>query len=492
MSRILSYAAASAVLALGGLWVVAQIDLTSFQPGEVISSEQVNGNFEALATEVAAKQATITGSCPPGSSIRRIDAEGGVTCETDDASGSGTDYLAGAGLVLNGTEFAIAAPYRLPQACADGQLAAAEAGGWTCTDDASATGLTDVESDATLAGDGTPGDPLSIAVPARLDGSSNSTATFWATNSSSGSAVRGEHADGTVGYLGFEAYGVYGQHSAGNMGRLGSDDYGVFGTNTVFDSSGYLGGDDTGAYGQNGFASGRGVYGLASHPTGTNGGVIGRSESSAGAGVRGIAAATSGTPYGVYGRTAADDGFGVWAENTANGGFGYLGGAWGAYGANGDRSAAGVLGATDAAVVGLASPAYSGILAGRFDGDVEIDGDLVVTGTVNPPSSRRIKRDIVAVDTADVLSKVATMPIASWSYLADHDGARHLGPMAEDFHAAFGLGSSDARIATVDADGVALAAIQGLHRLVEEKEARIGELEIRLADLEARLDAMAR
>jgi beta-xylosidase len=44
---------------------------------------------------------------------------------------------------------------------------------------------------------------------------------------------------------------------------------------------------------------------------------------------------------------------------------------------------------------------------------------------------------------------------------------RHLGPVAQDFHAAFGLGSDDRHIATVDADGVALAAIQGLNRKVE-------------------------
>ncbi len=42
---------------------------------------------------------------------------------------------------------------------------------------------------------------------------------------------------------------------------------------------------------------------------------------------------------------------------------------------------------------------------------------------------------------------------------------RHLGPTAEDFYAAFGLGS-DAGIGTVDADGVALATIQALYQLM--------------------------
>ena len=44
---------------------------------------------------------------------------------------------------------------------------------------------------------------------------------------------------------------------------------------------------------------------------------------------------------------------------------------------------------------------------------------------------------------------------------------RHIGPVAQDFHAAFGLGTHETAIATVDADGVALAAIQGLNEKVE-------------------------
>jgi len=45
--------------------------------------------------------------------------------------------------------------------------------------------------------------------------------------------------------------------------------------------------------------------------------------------------------------------------------------------------------------------------------------------------------------------------------------------MARDFHAAFGLGESEKRINTVDADGVALAAIQGLNQKLEEKDREI-------------------
>ena len=60
----------------------------------------------------------------------------------------------------------------------------------------------------------------------------------------------------------------------------------------------------------------------------------------------------------------------------------------------------------------------------------------------------------------------------------------HAGPMAQNFYAAFGLGADDTHIATVDADGVALAAIQGLSRQAQTQSAA---LTARVSELEARL-----
>jgi hypothetical protein len=105
----------------------------------------------------------------------------------------------------------------------------------------------------------------------------------------------------------------------------------------------------------------------------------------------------------------------------------------------------------------------------------------------NNASDRNLKERFEWVDTADVLALVAALPIRRWSY-TNAPGARHIGPVAQDFHAAFGLGAGDKHIATVDADGVALAAIQGLNqKLTEElkqKAAEIAELKARLAALE--------
>jgi hypothetical protein len=65
-----------------------------------------------------------------------------------------------------------------------------------------------------------------------------------------------------------------------------------------------------------------------------------------------------------------------------------------------------------------------------------------------------------------------------------------MGPMAQDLYAAFGLGESDTAISTVDADGVALAAIQGLYQLSQEQDAQIGAQQKRIDDLEARVTAL--
>ena len=135
------------------------------------------------------------------------------------------------------------------------------------------------------------------------------------------------------------------------------------------------------------------------------------------------------------------------------------------------------------------------ILVLQADGDVGIGtstplhplhviGDIFATGTITPNSDRNAKTDIHTVDPCDVLARVNDLPIRSWRFKAEDEGVKHIGPMAQDFHAAFGLGAEQTAIATVDADGVALAAIQGLSQKLGQKEKKILELEQRLAKLE--------
>ena len=116
---------------------------------------------------------------------------------------------------------------------------------------------------------------------------------------------------------------------------------------------------------------------------------------------------------------------------------------------------------------------------------------IFLRGSVIQLSSRESKTDFRQVEPRQVLAKVLDLPVAYWRYKTEEEDVRHLGPMAEDFHAAFGLGPDDQGIPLLDAGGVALAAIQGLKAeqdermagLIAEKGREIAVLEGVLAEL---------
>ena len=82
----------------------------------------------------------------------------------------------------------------------------------------------------------------------------------------------------------------------------------------------------------------------------------------------------------------------------------------------------------------------------------------------------------VAETRADVLERLVELPVQLWSYGWDDATVRHLGPMAQDFAAAFGLGDTDRQIFLLDATGVCMAAIQALHERVVALEADVADL----------------
>jgi hypothetical protein len=116
-------------------------------------------------------------------------------------------------------------------------------------------------------------------------------------------------------------------------------------------------------------------------------------------------------------------------------------------------------------------------------------GDLTIQGTLTELSDRNAKTNIKQVDSQMVLDRLLDLPIATWQRRGQ-DGITHLGPMAQDFRALFGLGVDDTSIATVDMAGVTMAAVQALNAKVEAKDAEIERLEARLAALEAALTAL--
>ena len=103
-------------------------------------------------------------------------------------------------------------------------------------------------------------------------------------------------------------------------------------------------------------------------------------------------------------------------------------------------------------------------------------GGLGLALQISQQSDRNVKREFAPVDTANILNRVAQLTITTWSYKAEDQSVRHIGPMAQDFAAMFGVGQDDKHINMVDANGIALAAIQALYEKIYERDAQIAEL----------------
>jgi len=107
----------------------------------------------------------------------------------------------------------------------------------------------------------------------------------------------------------------------------------------------------------------------------------------------------------------------------------------------------------------------------------------------NAYSDPATKMNFRTVNSLELLERLANIPISSWSYKSQDASIRHIGPMAQDFNNAFGVGEADKSgdkkyINSIDADGVALAAIQGLYQLNQEQAAEIQSLKAQLSRME--------
>jgi hypothetical protein len=112
-------------------------------------------------------------------------------------------------------------------------------------------------------------------------------------------------------------------------------------------------------------------------------------------------------------------------------------------------------------------------------------GDVNATA-FNPTSDVNAKENFAAVNGQEVLARLAEVPVTTWNFKSDEATVRHMGPTAQDFSAAFGLGEDDTHISTTDADGVALVAIQELYAQNLVLQDKVNDLEARLAAMEAK------
>jgi hypothetical protein len=106
----------------------------------------------------------------------------------------------------------------------------------------------------------------------------------------------------------------------------------------------------------------------------------------------------------------------------------------------------------------------------------------------NVISDRNRKENFLGIEGEDILSRIRSLPVTTWQYRDEQDRTvRHIGPMAQDWHAAFGFSPDNTTINMSDFDGVNLAAIQALEARTTELQAQVAERDARIESLEARL-----
>ena len=120
------------------------------------------------------------------------------------------------------------------------------------------------------------------------------------------------------------------------------------------------------------------------------------------------------------------------------------------------------------------------------------DGAYEDGGTWHNNSDRNLKANFKSVNGSQLLSRLNHIPVMTWNYKTDDRSVRHLGPMAQDFHAVFGLdGKDDTHISTLDEGGVALAGVQELYRMILKKDKEIRNLEQLTREKDAQLQKLA-
>jgi hypothetical protein len=130
----------------------------------------------------------------------------------------------------------------------------------------------------------------------------------------------------------------------------------------------------------------------------------------------------------------------------------------------------------------------------RIISAVSPEGEII-SGVQLPPGSgswtslsdRSTKTGFSSVNPQEILATVVNLPISEWRYKGEAESVRHIGPISQDFFTAFGLGDDARYISVVDADGVALTAIQGMYALIQQQDALLQEQDARMAVIERRL-----
>jgi trimeric autotransporter adhesin len=482
-------------------------DVTGVVAGAGLIGGGISGDV-SLAVDTATIQTRVTGTCPPGQAIRAINGDGNVVCEVDD--GTVTSIITSTGLT-GGTITTV------------GTIAVDFAG----TGGASTVARSDHDHDTgywRLAGNaGT--DPAT-----QFLGTTDAQPLEVRVNNARGWRLEPGGTDPGFGTVGPNLVGGFAGNSVapsvlgatigggGSGSGCGSPQFTDPCPNRVTDDFGTVGGGvgnqaggDVGSPENRRFATvGGGLVNTASGPGATVGGgevnVSSGHATTVGGGFTNTASGTAATVAGgqenMATGTVATVGGGL--ANIASGESATVPGGL-ANAAAGDYSlAAGrrakvdaahdgtflFADSTDANFASAAANEFAVRAAGGFRfrtaTDLSTGCDLPAgSGTFSCTSDRAAKTDFARVDGETVLGRLAGVPIQTWRYRTQGGGVRHIGPTAQDFYAAFGFGEDERRISLVDAEGVALAAIQALYRLSQDLAARTQALEAKSREVDA-------
>jgi hypothetical protein len=129
----------------------------------------------------------------------------------------------------------------------------------------------------------------------------------------------------------------------------------------------------------------------------------------------------------------------------------------------------------------------------RFEGGADGAGTCTYRGGGagwSCSSDRNLKEHFTAVDVGAVLDRLDAMPVFYYEMKHSKSPIRYLGPTAQDFKSAFGLGDRETMIASGNEAGVTIAATQALYRKVKDDEAKIAALESQLAKQDAAMASL--
>ena len=489
----------------------------------------------ASEVDTTSIQRRVTGTCTAGSSIRMIDQNGTVTCETDDGITAETDPQVGAvtaGKWCAGDGSAVQCSQNPPVLSeSDPQVGTLSANLW-CASNAGATAI-------------------DCNQPAPAVSTHNHDTTYWKLTGNSGTT--GSNFIGTTDNQNFEVRvnnsramiilpnavsptimgGYFGNvvmtgvagatiSGGGSSGAINyvSDNYSTIGGGSFNYAGTYLNSDPTDAtHCTIGGGHSNEAKGYASTISGGDVNTTSGDYSTVGGGQNNTASGDYSTVGG--GESNAASGYsstvGGGAVNTASGYSSTVGGGE-SNAASGDYSTVGG-GAVNLAqgdysfAAGLRATAYN---KGCFVWGDSTSGDTIcnvndafvasakggfyfITSKSDPfwmctlhtgdtgwvcPSDRNLKENIIPSEGGEILRRLVQIPVSYWNAKGGDAANRHLGPMAQDFYAAFGLGTDDTHINTGDLDGVALASIQGLYQLLQEKDTKIKEQDTRIEKLE--------